>query len=130
MNENYPPEFYDEDGTLNFPDFFPRKSDYILQARYNGARAGTVAGIITVCYKDASFYLKPHYDLGVGLKRDEQSDEPISSSPRYLWLTHSQAHYACARESTVFELGALPAEAVARQGSGRLSCSLGVRFLS
>lgn len=39
------------------------------------------------------------------------------------FVSIDQAHYACARESTVFELGLLPAEVKATQGVGVLSCS-------
>lgn len=45
---------------------------------------------------------------------------------RFFFVVFTQAHYACARESTVFELGLLPAEAVASQGNGNMTCSLGV----
>lgn len=31
VNDNYPPEFFDEAGNLNFPDFLPPRSDFILQ---------------------------------------------------------------------------------------------------
>ncbi len=39
VNDNYPPEFFDDDGSLNFPDFLPPRSDFILQAR-NLSEAG------------------------------------------------------------------------------------------
>jgi len=49
----------------------------------------------------------------------------ISWSSNTLFAVLEQAHYACARESTVFELGLLPAEVLATQGNP-LKCSLGV----
>ena len=33
VNDNYPPEYLNEDGSVNFPDFLPARSDFILQAR-------------------------------------------------------------------------------------------------
>eukprot|EP00752_Nemacystus_decipiens_P006177 g5574.t1 len=38
---------------------------------------------------------------------------------------NGNAHYACAKDTTVADLGALPEEIVAVQGRGQLSCSLG-----
>lgn len=46
--------------------------------------------------------------------------------PNTLFLRAKQAHYACAKNTTVVELGLLPAEVVAFPGNGVLSCSLGV----
>lgn len=37
-----------------------------------------------------------------------------------------QVHYACARSDTVEDIGQLPGEVLAFQGSGELSCGLGV----
>lgn len=34
VNDNYPPEFLNNDGTLNFPDFLPPRSDFNIQARH------------------------------------------------------------------------------------------------
>lgn len=33
VNDNYPPELRNDDGSVNFPDFLPERSDYILQVR-------------------------------------------------------------------------------------------------
>lgn len=50
----------------------------------------------------------------------------FETSTRCTGCCFAQAHYACARESTVFELGMLPVEVLATQGVGVMSCSLGV----
>lgn len=51
---------------------------------------------------------------------------PPFDAPTCCIAVFAQAHYACARESTVFELALLPAEVLATQAVGVLSCSLGV----
>lgn len=38
VNGNYPPDLLDEEGNVDFPDFLPPLSDFILQVRNSSAR--------------------------------------------------------------------------------------------